>query len=76
MSAPTYEQLKQRVENLEQEILRAPRDGGEIFRAIGHPVFILDPHYTVLMANPAAERVLGHSQLKLREKNATKSFMD
>ena len=47
--------------NLEQEeaLRRSQREWHDIFRAIGHPTFVLDVHHNVLAANQAALRQLG-----------------
>ncbi len=44
---------------VEQGLRRALQEWTEIFEAIGHPTFILDPYHTVMAANQAAAEATG-----------------
>jgi len=51
-----------------EETNHAQREWGEVFQAIGQPIFILDADQNILTANPAAEKLTGMSRDELRER--------
>jgi len=84
VNKPTYEELEQRVTELEKEAAMHKRtgenlhsagpDAESIFQAVGHPTFIVDPEYQMLAANRAVIKVTGLSEEELHGKKCYEIF--
>lgn len=84
VNKPTYEELERRVTELEKEAAMHKRtgknlhsagsDAENIFQAVGHPTFIVDPEYQMLAANRAATKVTGLSEEEVHGKKCYEIF--
>lgn len=59
---------------MEDELRRSRKEWQDIFNAIGHPTFILDPQHTIIAANRAVLRQLGKSEADVLGKSCYELF--
>lgn len=81
---PTYEELEQKVRELQAEAIKGSRADEEcrksknewesIFEAFGHPVFLLDRHHRVITTNKATVEITGISREDLAGKKCYEIF--
>ncbi|MDY6989466.1 MAG: PAS domain S-box protein [Thermodesulfobacteriota bacterium] len=81
---PTYEQLEQRVKELEKGLpagssagqgpRQTRRDWSDVFQAVGHPTLILDPDHTIKAADRATVEATGKGAGKLVGEKCFKVF--
>jgi PAS domain S-box-containing protein len=71
---PTYEELEQRVRELEDKDLRFPKYNMTILQAIGHPILILDPDHGIIAANHAMVEMSSMPEKELMGKKCYEMF--